>query len=127
MHCKVPVLIALAVIYAWDMFLHMLSRRSVRNPLPENVRDVYDAETYTKWKEYKAEKSRLHMVSATVSFILSFLLLLTDAYAAFARLFPEHPFPQLIAVLLLELGVIWVMIRLFPHLTAQKELIRKRG
>ena len=33
----------------------------------------------------------------------------------------------LIAVLLLELGVIWVMIRLFPHLTAQKELIRKRG
>ena len=99
---KVLVLIVLTVIYAWDMFLHMLSRRSVRNPLPENVRDVYDADTYAKWKEYKAEKSRLHMASATVSFTLSFLLLLLDAYAAFARLFPAHPFPQLIAVLLLS-------------------------
>ena len=102
MHCKVPVLIALAVIYAWDMFLHMLSRRSVRNPLPENVRDVYNAESFAKWKRYRAEKSRVHMLAATVSFALSFLLLLTDAYAAFARLFPEHPYPQLIAVLLLS-------------------------
>ena len=33
----------------------------------------------------------------------------------------------LIVVLVVELGVIWVMISVFPHLTAQKELIRKRG
>ena len=47
----------------YRLVLHIVRFRSAGNPTPENVADVYDAETYQRWKAYHAEKSRLHMVS----------------------------------------------------------------
>ena len=32
----------------WDEFLHVLSYRSAANPMPDNVKDVYDAARYQK-------------------------------------------------------------------------------
>ena len=86
----------------YRLALHIVSFRSAGNPTPENVADVYDAETYQRWKAYNAEKSRLHIVSAVLDWVLMSVLLLTDAYSAFADLFADNPWSQLVAVLILQ-------------------------
>ena len=101
MEIKAIVLIVLTVIYLYEMALHLIRARSVNNPVPENVADVYDPDTYRKWKQYHGEKSRLGMVTTTASWIIGMLLMALNAYAAFAGLFPKTPFMQMLAVMLL--------------------------
>ena len=93
-------LLTLGAIYR--LALEIVRFRSANNPIPENVADIYDGETYAKWRRYSAAHCRLDMVSALVSFAVSFLLLLTDTYAAVADLFGGGAFLQLLAVVLLE-------------------------
>ena len=102
MGIKAIVLIAVTVVWLYEMTLHLIRMRSADNPVPENVSDVYDAETYRKWRQYHGEKSRLALVTSTVSWIIGMLLLALNVYAAFAGLFPkDSPYIQMIAVLLL--------------------------
>ena len=97
------ILIAIAFLGgAFSIFLNIVQARSASNPTPENLSDVYDAETYTKWKSYSAEHSRLSILSSVITGIVMLALLFTDAYAAFASLFPDNVSWQLIAVILLE-------------------------
>lgn len=103
MHWKLLVLILHLLGFAYKLALHTVSYRSAGNPTPANVADVYDAETYNRWKAYSAEKNRLHIVSSVLSFLLLLALLLTDAHAAFAALFPAKLWNQLIAVLGLQI------------------------
>ncbi len=102
MNFKAVALVILFLVYLWNQFLNLLKWRSAKNPIPKNVADVYDAETYKKWRAYNGEKSRLALVEATVSFLAELCLLAFNAYAAFARLFWENAVQQLFAVLLLS-------------------------
>ncbi len=86
----------------YPILLNLFKRRSAKNPIPENVRDVYDEETYQKWRSYQAEHSRLDLISSIVSLIITAVLLLTNAFSAFASLFPQTMMWQVIAVILLE-------------------------
>ena len=86
----------------YSIILNIVKYRSANNPTPENVSDVYDTETYLKWKKYSAEHTTLSLISSIVSFIVSLVLLITNAYFAFASLFPNDLMLQLIAVILLE-------------------------
>ena len=99
---KILVLIVLTVIYVYEMTLNLIRMRSAGNPIPDIVADVYDPETYQKWRRYHGEKSRLALITTTVSWIISMLLMALNAYAAFAGLFPkDNPYTQMIAVMLL--------------------------
>ena len=95
-----PVLLALSFLY--QLTLNIVQYRSAGNPTPANVADVFDAETYTRWKRYCGEKSRLGILSTVVSFLVNIALLLSGAYAAFAGLFGNGIFLQLLAVILLD-------------------------
>ena len=99
---KMAVLAALTVVWLFEMLLHGLNARSVRNPVPENVKDVYDSETYAKWRRYHGEKNRLSLLSSTASWMISMLLMGLNVYAAFAGLFPkDNLWLQMFAVILL--------------------------
>ena len=102
MRIKVIVLIVLTVVYLYETALNVIRRRSVNNPLPENVTDVYDPETYRKWKQYHGEKSRLALITTTVSYAAGMLLMALNVYAAFAGFFPKTLFMQMLAVMLLS-------------------------
>jgi STE24 endopeptidase len=102
MDFKVLAVIILTVIYLYEMLLNIISMRSVKNPIPANVSDVYDPETYQKWRKYKGEKTRLAVISETVSFAISLLLIVLNVYAAFAGFFPKTLFLQMLAVVLLS-------------------------
>ena len=99
---KLAVLILLTLGFAYRMTLTVVQARSAENPIPENVADVYDAETYGKWRRYSAENSRLQIVSTVLSFLVSLVLLCTNTYAAFASLFDIDTRAQLLAVILLD-------------------------
>ncbi len=103
MDFKVLALVIFTVIYLYQMMLAVIHMRSARNPVPVNVADVYDPETYRKWRDYHAEKSRLGIISSTVSFIVEMILLAFNVYAAFSGLFPKSDlFLQLFSVMLLS-------------------------
>ena len=102
MNFKVIAVLILMVVYLYGLFLDVLRYRSAHNPVPKNVADVYDADTYLKWKAYHGEKVRFGILTAAVSFVIDLVLILTDAYAAFARLFPDQVWWQLFAVMLLS-------------------------
>ena len=95
------IVIALLVLgNLYKLALTVVQMRSAGNPTPENVADVYDAETYEKWKRYSGEQSRLGIVSCLVSFALELGLLVSGAYAWAASLLPAGWFWQALAVVL---------------------------
>jgi STE24 endopeptidase len=103
------IFIALAVLTGiYDLVLNVIRYRSANNPTPENMADVYDAETYVKWKKYSAEQSRLAILTSIISCVIEVVLLATNAYSAFASLFGEHPITQLFAIILLVTAVNFV-------------------
>ena len=99
---KITVLVLLAVVSGYKLLLQMVQKRSAGNPTPSNVADVYDEETYLRWKAYSAEKCRLGMISTVVSFVVMLVLLLCNVHSAFASLFPADDGWQLLAVMLLQ-------------------------
>ena len=89
----------------YSFILDIVRHRSANNPTPKNVADVYDEETYQKWKKYSAEHSRLSLISGAVTTIVSLALLFTNAHSAFAALFPKGFVGQLSAIIILEVAV----------------------
>ena len=102
MTLRLSVLCLLILGKLYNLALQLVQYRSAGNPIPDNVADVYDADTYQSWRRYSAEKCRLAMVRTLLSCALSAVLLMTNAYAAVAGLFPAGNFWQLLAVILLE-------------------------
>ena len=102
MNFKAVAVVILWAVYLYGLFLDIVRYRSVRNPIPQNVADVYDQDTYLKWKAYHGEKVRFGIFSSAAGFVIDLVLILTDAYAAFARLFPDQVWWQLFAVMLLS-------------------------
>ncbi len=99
---KIAAIMILIVVWLYQTLLNRIRRKSASNPIPDNVADVYDTETYGKWRRYHAEKCRLSMAQNTASFLTDLLLIGLNLYAAFAGVFPETLFLQLFAVLLLS-------------------------
>lgn len=101
MDFKIPVIAVFIAVFLYNLLLSFVHMRSAGNPVPANVADVYDADTYRKWRAYHAEKSRFSLLTSTVSFGIDLVLLACNLYAAFAGLFPDTLFMQMFAVLLL--------------------------
>ena len=96
---KLAVIIISLIGGLYGIVLNIVQHRSASNPTPENLKDVYDDETYAKWKKYEAEHSRFSILSSTVTGIFMLALLATDAYSAVAALFPAGDHAGLISVI----------------------------
>ena len=102
MNFKALAIIIFVFVYLYNLVLSIIKSRSSNNPIPSNVSDIYDKETYAKWRSYHSEKIRLSIFSSTVSFLIELILLAFNVYASFAGLFDKSPFMQMFAVLLLS-------------------------
>ena len=101
MSYKTIALIIITSVYLFDLLLELVRWHSAKNPIPANVSDIYDPESYQKWKAYHNENCRFGLLQRTAVFAIDFLLILFNLFARFAGLFPKTPFMQLFAVLLL--------------------------
>ena len=102
---KLIVILIVALAGLYELMLNIIRYRSANNPTPANVADVYDAETYKKWKAYSAEHCRLDIITSAISTIVTIALYATNAYSAFASLFPKNDIMQLFTVVLLIVAV----------------------
>ena len=117
---KLFVIIAVIISGLYQLVLRILQYRSANNPTPENLADVYDADTYTRWKRYSAEHSGLSILSGIVGCAVSVLMLATNVYSAFASIFGAGWFWQLFSVILLESVVGTVVGALFSYIGTMK-------
>ena len=116
MNYKLLFLLLFTLTHIYTLVLNIVQHRSASNPTPANVADVYDAETYQKWRAYHGEKSKLSILRTVVSWALTMALLLTGFHAAAAGIFPQNVFMQLLGVILAQtlaetlvfLGFSWV-------------------
>ena len=102
---KLLIILLSLITVAYSVILNLYKRRSATNPIPDSVKDVYDNETYTKWRAYNAEHSRLDLLSSLTAGVINLLLLATNVYSSFASLFSDQLVPQTIAVILLDVIV----------------------
>lgn len=109
-------IIALAILGGlYPILLNLFKRKSSTNPIPESVKDVYDDETYSKWRSYNAEHSRLDLLSSIVSLVVVIGLLATNAFSLFASLFGDGVIWQVVSVILLDTAVSQIVGTFFSY------------
>ena len=74
MNFKVLALILIGIVFVYDTILEYLDVKSTDRETPDNVKDVYEAQEYSKWKHI-------------ASYIVTFLVIGFDVYARLTGLF----------------------------------------
>ena len=80
MNIKLLVIIILILTTAWDLAMTVLDIKSAKNPIPDNVKDVYDEETYLKWREYNREKAVLEIKEDLIKLVINIVVICLDVY-----------------------------------------------
>ncbi|PKM64434.1 MAG: peptidase M48 [Firmicutes bacterium HGW-Firmicutes-20] len=62
--------------FAFDLWLSILNYNHRTQPIPQNVKDIYDTESYTRWLSYTMENFRLGMIAKVLTTVLTVLFLL---------------------------------------------------
>ncbi len=95
----------LAFDFLLERILDVLNLRNWSPQLPKVLKGIYDCEKYSKSQQYQQEKYKLSFISSSLSFIVSFLMILLGGFAwldDLARMFSNNP----IVIALIFFGII---------------------
>ena len=81
MNYKLLALGILGLTFLFQTYVEWLQIKSAKREIPENVRDIYDEESYRKWLQYYKEKTRISFIRHIAEYILLFLVYGFDLYA----------------------------------------------
>ena len=76
-----------------DQYLDHLNNKRLKDPVPDELDDIYDDESYNKQQAYNQEKSRFSDIASLFSFTVLIVFLLLDGFAyvdQLARSFTDH-------------------------------------
>lgn len=73
--------------FAFDMWLSILNYNHRTQPIPDNVKDIYDTVSYSRWLNYTMENFRLGMIAKVLSTII-IVALLTFGFFPVLNRFP---------------------------------------
>ena len=118
MNFKVLALVCYCLVFCYDIFMSAVAYRSKNNPIPENVKDLYDAETYSKWQAYHRENSVVHIVSTVTSFLIYLVIIALDVMPHFAV--SDNPYLSMITVLLFVLTLDTLVDAVFSYIYSMK-------
>lgn len=82
------------VSFLFDQVLDILNARKFQDPIPKELKDVYDKEEYQKSQKYKTQKHKISQLSSWLSFIGLILVLALDGFAlvdSISRDLVSHP------------------------------------
>ncbi len=91
--------------FALERFLDYLNSRKWSADLPDELRDVYDADQYRKQQEYKKANDRFSLLTSSFSLILIMLMLFLSGFSlvdGWARSITQHP----VLVVLVFFGIL---------------------
>lgn len=106
---KIIILTLLFLDFGYQLIKAYLSWKQKDKPMPENVRDVYDEERYSRWQAYSAEKRRLYLFSGTAAFAVSLLLFATDILSGVYGLLPGSEGLRSVLLLMIYVAVVSVI------------------
>ena len=76
------IIIAILIIdFIIDQSISYLNARHFNDPIPENLKDVYNEDEYFRSQQYKKENYRFSLVSSTVSFIATLAFFYLKGFA----------------------------------------------
>jgi STE24 endopeptidase len=90
-----------------ERYLSFLNFQYSKNELPDNLKDIYDADKYGKQQEYFRSNIRFGTISSTINFILILIFFCLGGFGwldTLLRRITEHP----ILLPLLYFGVLFV-------------------
>ncbi len=94
---RILCLILMGISFGYSLILWIAKRRSADNPILANVQDVYDQETYQKWRSYQRENQNLSGISTLVTTALYMVLLGSGVLARLAT--SDNPWVAMLQVL----------------------------
>ena len=86
MESKSILILLLAILsfdFIYSKILEFLNIRSMKETLPDNVKDIYDEEKYKKSIAYARTNNKFSLLTSSFSFLLSFALLSTGFFGWF--------------------------------------------
>ena len=86
MNFKIFALVVMGITFLFDTFIHYLDTKSAERKIPDNVADIYDEEEYKRWLAYDKECNKLSLYRHLISYLVAFLLIGLDGYAAIVNL-----------------------------------------
>lgn len=110
MNFKLLALGIIGITFLFQLYVEWLQMKSAEGEIPENVKDVYDNESYRKWLQYYREKTKLSFFRHLVSYTVTFLVVGFNILANIAgSLSPEGSYAAAIVVLAADMliGLIW--------------------
>ena len=87
---KLVIILIYAAVTLFDLFLKLLNYRHRNAPIPANVRDVYDEETYKKRMAYDMENLRLDIASRLVTLAVFVVVMAMNWHSAFFYAIEPH-------------------------------------
>lgn len=102
------ILIVLVAGFVFDQLLDYLNRKNWSDILPEELRDVFDADEYSKSRRYNRETDRFALVTGSFNFIMILLMLLLGGFALADQLARQLA-PQAILTALLFFGMLMLL------------------
>lgn len=82
---KIIATILLSISFLFHLFLNVRAYRARNREIPDELNDVYDTDTYLKWKKYSAEIIVSKIVFSSISFIITLAILLSNLFAFIVR------------------------------------------
>jgi STE24 endopeptidase len=67
-------------VYLFELLVAVLNNKYRLNPIPENIKDVYDEEKYKNWLNYSLDQHRFSMIKRGFNLVVLLVLLLSGAF-----------------------------------------------
>ena len=101
---KIIIILMFILMKGFEFTVERVNHICQGKELPENVKDVYDADEYDKWRNYENDSEKFSIISELVSIAFSLILLVTNAYAWMFRMLPgfNEYIQSLIVILVLS-------------------------
>ena len=106
-HILFFIILTLHLIY--DLVLSILAASRRGKPLPEEVRDIYDADEYARWLDYSAEKRTIGVVERVFDFAVLCVLFVTNVLAKVYDLLPGGMIGKSLLLLLLFTALLSIL------------------
>ena len=91
--------------FAYKLFLHLISDKQVKKPLPASVADIYDAEEYDRWKRYKNKQEGFAIVSGIATLLINIAVYCTDLISVIYYALPGGEIVKSLLFLLVMSGI----------------------
>jgi STE24 endopeptidase len=98
--------------FALEQFLEFINNKHQTDHLPEELKDVYDAEKFKLSQEYQKTKTNFGFIASTVSFVATLLFLVLGGFGwldSLVKTFIESPF--------------WISLAFFGILTIASDIL----